>query len=187
MSLGAPQLGVISEKGLKPWKNLPDQVSSSVDIKSLTPLTSSCVGDTIMPAHPQGGTKLYHLFEVAIYDPTKLEASDPGCLIGSKGKNKQGVHACLSPDKLYHAVLSDTYVDTCGNYYRGFWEVTFLKSQENMSTLVSKGRNLRQKKGSSIKGDLEMGPASPVPLTELLFLTPLFKGDLEKIQKYQRP
>lgn len=146
----------------------------------------NCIDTNLYPTHPQQMSKVYHVALVGRYDMEKLTAEDEACAIGSKYKNTRGIKMCLRADSVEYNVLSDTYADSCGNMYRGFWEVSFLQREDNMGTLFSKGRVLYEKPRAEFPKDMYVAQTYAVPVKEFLFLSPLFKDDLKNIEEQRR-
>ena len=115
---------------------------SPIDFTNVPTMTVQC-GDTLLyPTQPQEVMKTYHFLETGTYSLTRLNGGDSVCLTSGLGLNAKGNHPCLRPDLLKRVAISDTYMDSCGNYYRGFWRVLYQQSNENMGTLLSQGRSV---------------------------------------------
>ena len=140
---------------------------------------ASCRGKDLYPTHPQQMSKIYHVYRVANYTSNLVPADSRVCKITSRGTVKH----CLQPDSFSYAVISDIFQDGCGNIYRGVWKVGFLKRDDNMGTLFSKGRTMYEKENSQFRNDMEEGQTYAVGRNDFLFLTPAFPGDKEKAQK----
>lgn len=166
---------------LKTPKSNQEMLAHAPDLSSIPQTPLACDSQTIWPAHPYGTTKLYHVYLSARYDHLKLQGNEPGCLTPTKPK--KGTPKCIAPDTYKYLILSDTFKDECANYYRGFWEIRFLQSQETMETLFSKGRTLVQRNGSTVENDFVTGPPYSLRAREFIFFSPLFPNDLEKIKK----
>lgn len=114
-------------------------------------------------------TKKYHKFLVGTYNHAKLKGDSQACATSSI------TNYCLRPDTVEYTVMSDIFSDSCGNSYRGFWEVMFMTRHENMGTLGSLGRTLYEKANSQFPGEFETGPTYLVEAKNFLFFTELFK------------
>lgn len=157
-----------------------------MDVFSLPSKKIECGDPNLYPTHPQQSTKLYHSYQTAAYDQTRLRAEDEACKIGSKYENTLGWRPCLLADVAEDAVISDTYQDACGHFYRAAWEVTFLKSDDNMGLLFSRGRTLYPKENAEFENDMYVAQTYPVAAEDFLVITDLFPGDLEKIEAQKR-
>lgn len=164
------------------WQEIAGYRDSDLDPMSAPRISLECADTNLYPTHPQQNTKHYHLFLSARYDHTRLKGDDEACTLSSKYPNAQGVKPCLRPDYLEYAVISDTYRDSCGHMYRGFWDVAFLKANDNMGVLFAKGRTLYQKPNAGDVNDMYIGDTYAVSADEFLFLSPLLPGDLQKVE-----
>lgn len=149
-------------------------------VESLSRIELACDKTTLYPTHPQQDLKTYHVVAYGSYDHFRVDAESNVCLTKSLGRNSAGKKTCLRADTVEHAVLSDTYRDACGNLYRGIWKVTFLRQDDNMGTLFSKGRVMYQKTGSEFL-DMYVAGTYAVSAKDFLFLSPLFPGDEARI------
>ena len=94
---------------------------------------------------------------------------------------------CLRPDGAHVVLMSDTYIDACGKTYRGVWVVPFMHSEDNMGTLLGKGRIIINRPGtSSYDKDYISGDTYAVKASDFLFLTETFPGDDASIAKYRQ-
>ena len=168
------------------WQNVDGYQSTPIDVMTLPSVPVSCADQNLYPTHPQQTTKLYHQFLAARYSEQKLTANDTVCKIGSKYKNTSGMYPCLAADYGEYAVISDTYQDACGHYYRGVWDVFFLKRDDNMGMLFAKGRTLYQKPHSDYPNDMYVAQTYPVDVKDFLIVTSLFPGDREEIEKQRQ-
>ncbi len=163
-----------------PWRKSNDvaydsnpREPSALNIKSLR-----CGDRTLWPTHPQQTTKNYLYGIFASYDHTKLPPTSDAC-----NRPAPNGRFCLTATLAYLFVMSDTYQDSCGNYYRGYWMVNFLKKYDNMGTLLSKGRTVYQTPGSQFRGDYQTAQTYGVEAADFLFLTELDSGDMAKIRR----
>lgn len=169
----------------KQWQPVDGYADGSIDLSKLKSVAFNCTSDeNLYPLTPQQYTKHYHIFDWGSYDHFKLTADSEACLVGSKYKNSQGVKACLSPDTVYYVLMSDVYRDRCGKMYRAFWEVIYLKKNDNMGTLFSKGRTMYPKNGST--HDFYEGHTYALHRNQFVMLTEIFNQDAEKISLSQQ-
>jgi hypothetical protein len=164
------------------WQEVDGYQTSQVDVMALPAVPVNCADKNLYPTHPQQTTKLYHRFLSVRYAEAKLTAGDEACKIGSKYQNAAGRRPCLAADYGEYAVLSDTYQDACGNFYRAAWDIFFLKGNDNMGMLFSKGRTLYQRPDSDFPNDMYVAQTYPVPASDFLLISPLFPGDEQAIQ-----
>jgi hypothetical protein len=174
-------------EALTKWKEVRGYVTDRTDLEAYPKLRVDCEDQHLYPTHPQQLLKLYHRFNSNQYDNQKLKAGDEPCLIGQKESQRNGPSsrplACFRADIGYDSIISDTFEDACGHYYRGFKAVSYLGRDENMGTLFSAGRTTLQKPGSKIDNELVPGHTYAVPVKDLLFVGPLFPGDEAEIKK----
>jgi hypothetical protein len=169
------------------WKPVEGYTTSDVDLDKIQKIPLSCAQDSkLYPTQPQQYVKSYHRFNWGGYDLARLTAESEACTLGSKYKNAAGQYPCLRPDIVYNVIMSDTFRDRCGHLYRGYWELLYLKQNENMGTLFSKGRTLYPRPDSAYDKDFYVGGTYAVDVTEFLFLSPLLPGDAANIQESQR-
>ena len=168
---------------LNPWSPVPDYVSSPVELNQIKRKVLNCAESPLYPTHADQTLKYYHLFDAAGFNLSRLKFDDPACLLPSRYKNSAGQYYCQRADIFYTAIISDTYRDRCGNVYRGFWRISFLKQNENMGTLFAKGRTMYPKPGAEFPGDVQLGGTYPVEVSEFLFLSELLAGDADGINK----
>lgn len=156
------------------WSFMP---TTAVPAENLPHIPLACDDNRLVPTHPQQEMKTYHVTALASYDHFRVPADSRVCRVASRGAKR----VCLNTDTIEHAVISDTYADRCGNLYRGVWKVTFLRQDDTMGTLFSKGRVLYQNPRSEFANDMYVGGTYAVTADEFLFLTPLFPGDAERL------
>ena len=162
-----------------PWKTDENVV---MDQKPLVPhqiqnVPLNCKDKTLYPTHPQQDTKAYLYADFASYDYTKLPALSSACRIPNPTKKY-----CLRATSAHIAVPSDLFEDKCGNIYRGYWFVSFLKSDESMGTLLSKGRTVYERPNSEFANDFMNGDTYSVSEENFLFLSKPWPKDLKEIQ-----
>lgn len=158
-----------NSSALEVWNN-ESSYTSSFDVDPYLLKTQVLCKDTkLRPKTPEQLHKKYYLYKIAKYDLRKLNKFDEACAIGTP-KNSS-LNACLKPTEAHIAIVSDLYEDSCGNNYRGFWVVRFLKKNETIHTLVAKGKSLIHKPNSDFFEEMIAGPVSEVDAKDFLFLT----------------
>lgn len=165
------------------WREMKGWVTDRTDLETYPKLTVDCADQKLYPTHPQQQLKLYHRFSANAYDNLKLKGGDEPCLIGQKNAPAGKAPLCFRADTAYDTIISDTFQDACGHYYRGFKQVTYLGRNENMGTLFSAGRTTLPKPGSTIENELIPGHTYPVAAKDFLFVGPLLPGDEGEIKK----
>lgn len=173
-------------EALGAWTEQTSYLTTTVKIQTLPKVTLNCESKTLTPTHKSQATKHYHDYRYARYDLRKLKAEDFVCTIPARFKNDRGIKSCMKAANAYYAVLSDTFEDNCGHFYRGVWSVYFYTHTDNIGTLLSKGRTVYPRIGSEFENDLVEGDVYPVDESDFLFLTPLFDGDKEKIESQRQ-
>lgn len=156
-----------------------DPSAPGLDTLERVEVPGSCGDKDLYPTHPQQMSKTYHVYRVANYTNNLIPANSRVCKITTNGSVKY----CVQTDTFSYSVISDIYQDGCGNLYRGVWNVGFLKRDDNMGTLFSKGRTMYEKENSQFRNDMEEGQTYSLSRKDFLFLTPAFPGDKEKAQK----
>jgi len=157
--------------------------SYSGSLRSFIPNESNDVstklcGDKFYPAHPLANTKTYHYAKFRRYDLAKLPASSYSCRTTSNGRRK----FCLAAGDLLFTVISDTFVDTCGNSFRGFWAVAYNSDDENMGTLLAKGRTIEPIPNSPFRHDYRPSNTYEVSRSDFIYFAPLFAKDKARIK-----
>lgn len=152
------------------WTSKPYDIDE-IDFSKLKTKPFSCGEKLLKPLSSDQSTKKYHKFVIGTYNHAKLRGDSEACATASP------TNYCLRPDLLQYTIMSDTFADSCGNTYRGFWEVLFLSRNENMGTLSSLGRTFYKKASSQFPGEYETGPTYLVESKEFLFFTELFASD----------
>ncbi|MFL5783333.1 MAG: hypothetical protein ACJ76H_01905 [Bacteriovoracaceae bacterium] len=138
----------------------------------------SCNVKKLYPTHPSQATKEYLHAVYSEYNYSKLPPTSYACLTPNPTHR-----FCLRGAIAMMVVLSDVYVDECGNYYRGYWLTTYLKSDESMGTLFAKGRSAFEKPHAEFKGEyIEDGTYFVQPKDFMLF-GELWPGDMAKINQ----
>jgi hypothetical protein len=164
----------------KGWERKTQEESSSINPYVWERVPFGCDRPGIYATHPQMSLKRYHLMLIGQYDHFRLLGSDEACAIGGKKPNGKGIIPCFRPDIFHYVLLSDTYQDSCGHYFRGVKEITFFRREENMGTLYSPGRGMLRKAGSEFD-EYVMAPTHVSKPEDFLFLIRLFPGDIEQI------
>lgn len=156
----------------------------STSLKRFPPIAKYNIGDkicgnTFYPAHPMANTKEYHEALYKRFDTRKLPANSIQCRVQSRGRKPY----CIAAGSLKFVIISDTFFDICGNYFRGFWPVTYNTDHESLGTLLAKGRTVEPKLNSPFANDFTPSNTYSVRRNEFLYLSPLFKGDKKKIKE----
>lgn len=136
--------------------------------------------EKLWPTHPQQTTKEYLYAVWAPYDYTRLPPRSSVCLTPNPTRR-----FCQHSTWVNVVVISDTFEDQRGRLYRGYWPVYFLHTDENMGTLLSKGRTVYPKPGSTFDNDFVEGQTYEVKAGDFLFLAELLPADLRNIQREQ--
>lgn len=165
------------------WREVPYYTTWATDLNKTPKLALNCVSPKLYPTHADQSLKHYHQFNSTSFNNAKLRHDESACLLPSRYKNGAGNYYCQRSDLLYTAVISDTFRDSCGNFYRGYTRVTYLLKDENMGTLFSLGRTMYPKRNSTYPGDVEMGATYETDVADFLFLGPLLAGDEARIKK----
>lgn len=139
------------------------------------PVQLKCDKNKLWPTHPQQTTKDYLFAVFSQYDHGKLKADSYPCRTPNPTRR-----FCLRGDVAKVVVMSDVYEDECGNVYRGYWLMTFQKSDENQGTLSARGRTFYIDQNGS---NFRLGHTYPVNKSEFLFLGGLLPGDLAKAKQ----
>lgn len=165
-------------QALGPWRvNEEFVINKPVLPSDILPKPLTCSTKHLYPTHPFQSTKEYLHAVFSMYDHGILPASSYACLTRSpNGK------FCLRGASAMMVVMSDTYLDDCGNYYRGYWLTTYLKSDESMGTLFSKGRVLYEKPDAEFPGEYEVAGTYTVNAIDFFLLGELLPDDMEKIR-----
>lgn len=169
---------------------------SSLQLKSF-----ACSGSqNLYPTHPSQMLKLYHDYQTARYDHRQIDAQHDGCALSRLGSDdpragqpRADVVARLIAESeatgrpircqlghiLHQVFVSDTYIDACGNYYRGVKWVEFLELDENMGTLWSRGRHTFNTPDGLQADNFTFA----VPHTDFFVLAELLPGDMAGIER----
>lgn len=170
---------------LKSWKPVTGYATGFSDPSALKIKAFNCPDPNLYPTQPYQALKQYSVFEVATYDHVKLRGDDEACATSARQRNGKGVLFCLRPDLGYYVIYSDTYMDRCGQFYRGFKDTFFLKKNETMGTLVSPGHTVYPKAKSQFKGEFIVGGTYAVKASEFSFLTAITPEELRDIEKFR--
>lgn len=154
---------------LKEWNLNRDYIfDESVAPSDIRKIQLQCPIDRLWPTHPGQTAKEYHHALWAHYDHGKLPVDSYACNVMNPTRK-----FCLQSTYANAVFLSDLFEDECGNYYRAIQLDTFLKKDESMGTLVSKGRTVYPRPHSPYENDFETGDTYPVKVTDFLFLSPV--------------
>lgn len=166
---------------LKFWNNNDDFTISRGEVPELIVKTEiQCAKSTLWPTHPQQFTKEYHFAAWAHYDHGRLSPDSAACLRANPTNR-----FCVMATYANAVVMSDTFSDECGNSYRGYWLVSYLRSDESMGTLFSKGRTVYPKPDAEFPGEFYTGDTYRVESSQFLFLSPITKEDLKQVEMSQ--
>jgi hypothetical protein len=174
-------------------------------LSALTRKRFACPQDPkLYPTHPSMSAKEYHVFRQATYDRNQLDGRDDACMLSQVKDERKGMRNNLSAaarDRIiaqadaagrkifcqlghdvHQVALSDTYIDACGNYYRGVKSFAYKVVDDNMGTLFSPGRTNYNRGATMGEGQYD-GDTYAVPHTEFAFLAELLPGDMGKIEQ----
>lgn len=144
----------------------------------------NCRSQELWPTHPYQFTKEYLFAVQASFERMRLPPHFSSCITPNPTKKY-----CLMTQDANVIVMSDTYQDNCGNYYRGYWHVSYRtgggprRSEDNMGTMLSKGRTQYEKPKAQFKGEYDPGYTYPVKSKDFLFLSKLLPSDQAEIKK----
>ncbi|MES2528157.1 MAG: hypothetical protein V4598_13780 [Bdellovibrionota bacterium] len=163
---------------LKEWQENSDFVlNNPIQPFRIQEKAFSCKVRKVYPTHPSQSTKEYLYAVYNMYDHGKIPPSSYACL----RKNPTG-RFCVRAASAIMAVMSDTYEDECGNFYRGYWLVTYLKSDESMGTLFAKGRSAYEKPNAQFRGEFVEDGTHFLAPKEFMLFGDLVPGDVAKIR-----
>ncbi len=176
----------------------------SVPLNGLRGKPFQCSQDSnLYPTHPSQDKKMYHVYDRAQYSARELDARQEECALSRIRNDHTGRRTmsegaierliaraeetgrripCLQGHYIHRVVLSDTYIDACGNYYRGVKRLSFREADENMGTLFSPGRTNYRVSGSQLNERYD-GHTYAVPHTDFRALAELLDGDMEAITR----
>ena len=174
---------VPNPEAFRGWNNIPESTAGAAAPETFARIPVACADKELVPTNPQQTTKTYHVFKSGRYDHSKLTADDEACAFGAKNVSSKGIRLCFSPDSTEYGVISDFYQDHCGHSYRGFWEVQFMKKDENMGNLFSRGRTMYQDPHSPFKNDMYTGNTYALVESDFLFLAPVTADEIKRVQK----
>lgn len=144
----------------------------------------ACADKHLYPTHPASDRKRYHRVAIGKWDNFKVDGDSDVCKIKGTSKDpRTGLRRCAAADDMQYIVLSDTFEDSCGHLYRGFWSVSFMTMDENMGTLMSLGRTVYEKPHAEFKGDMYDAQTYAVDAKQLLVLSSLLDGDADAIAR----
>lgn len=162
---------------LKGWENNRDYVyEDDFTPQDIQPIAHSCRSPYLYPTHPGQYGKKYHFAVMAAYNYAKLPPTSEACVTPNPTKK-----FCLRATWANVVVMSDTFKDSCGGVYRGYWLTTFLSNNESMGTLNSAGRTYYPKPNTI--GEVMLGGTFRVEAKKFFALGELLPGDEAIIQK----
>jgi len=106
--------------------------------------------DKLYPTHPSQSLKEYHVYDRAEFDRRQIDGRDDECLLsqvqdlrpGARPRSQSLIDRVISQadergrpipcqlgNSVHRVMLSDTYIDACGNYYRGIKSMQFLETE----------------------------------------------------------
>lgn len=195
----AEEIKVPNSEAFRGWINHPKYQLSSENIDQLEKIAITCSVQILYPTHPTMDLKEYHVYLSGRYDHFKLAGNfdnarevgkDEACFLSAPRHSKRGTDGrlnCLDAHTIEFVILSDTYQDQCGNYYRGYSKQLIFPRDHRMQDLWSPGRwtyldpnSEFNREGSSVK-DVLPGHTYEVQATDFIFLTPLFPTDAKKV------
>jgi hypothetical protein len=188
-------------EGLGPLRPVNTGAGPTSDLRTKS---FACPQDpNLYPTHPSQMLKLYHNSETARFDHRAIDARHEACVVsrlGNKWPNSSEVSPrvvariiaeaeaagrripCQMGDVFNRVYISDTYIDACGNYYRGVKYVEYLSLDEHMGTLWSPGRHTADKGPTRQDGQVVQGTYA-VPHTDFFLLAELLPGDMAGIER----
>ncbi len=184
------QSGVPHPQYFKGWKFDSSYEAYGRDLKTLSKVEITCENKTLLPTHPQQGTKKYHLAITGEYNSHQLKGGEQSayndiCMIWTNHAKPEQRY-CLRSKTIKVVVLSDLYQDTCGNTYRGYFKKKFLNTDETMGTLVSLGKTFYENPYSEFVGtslvETYVGGTYPMKASEFLYFSKASPEDLLQIQ-----
>ena len=188
-SVSGAKIEIPMESQFLGWKFSSSYQAEGKDLKNIKKIKISCGANLILPAHPQQDTKQYHLAVYGYYGKGLMKGGPNGKFgeicqtwsLATKDKDK----TCLRSETLNLIVMSDVYRDQCGRLYRGYFRKMYFSSDESMGTLVSPGKTFYQKPKQEFEGIVEtyVGETYPVKVSDFLYFTELFPGDIVKVQQ----
>lgn len=159
------------------WSLSQHTTMPSKDPFQLQHIPVNCESKELLPTSPYQDTKNYEVHFTGRFDHRKLPARDRLCLVRSRSANP----VCLAPDTLHAVIMSDFFVDSCGNVYKGYWSVVYAQREDNMGTLLSKGRTLfPSPRATEQFPEMIEGHIYKVHVDEFLFLTEPTETELRK-------
>ncbi len=165
-------------RALGPWQSNDDFVINKPVSPTEIPVRPlACESKNLYPTHPYQSTKEYIHAAFSMYDHRMLSPDSYACLTPNPTRK-----FCLRGATALLVVMSDTYEDDCGNFYRGYWLLTYLKSDESMGTLFSKGRVLYEKPDAEFPGEYDEAGTYIVKSGDFFLLGDLLPEDRENIR-----
>lgn len=145
-----------------------------------------CKSKELWPTHPQQFTKEYLYAVQASFERMRLPPHFSSCITPNPTRKY-----CLMTQTANVLVVSDTYQDNCGNYYRAYWHIAYRtgggpqRSEDHMGTMLSRGRTQYEKPNARFKGEYDTGYTYPVKADDFLFLSKLLPSDQTKISRFR--
>lgn len=170
-------------QALKNWRDSNSENISELEQWRTNSLPSNCSDQNLYPSHPQQSSKKYHIHQLASYAYFNVPPDSPMCAIATRPGRPTDRKYCLKAYQFNYVLLSDIFQNSCGEFFRGFWQVLFSSKNEKMQQLFSKGRVLEKNPKSEFEGDFLVGGTSAVPKGDFFFLAPLFPGDIERTKE----
>lgn len=179
---------------LEPWQEHSQRIN--IQLEELpAPISFRCANSNLLyPTHPLQQGKEYHQRQQSRYAPENLDGRDIACGQSRVRQSQMPLRAiannierhnarygadtplvCNAGARVQRAVLSYTYIDECGNYYRGVWTARFVGPEPD-SALWARGIEMP---GGRLR------PTIALPYTDFDLLMPLFPGDLDAIGGYR--
>lgn len=159
---------------------------SQDDLHQFKPVEIACADKTLLPTHPQMTMKTYHKVLAGSYNHFLLQADSKACTIGGRTKNAKGEFPCFQGNQLKYYLLSDTYQDRCGNFYRGYFEALFFRTQETMASLYSPGRSvIAVQRPGGLPPDFDPSSTQAVSVENLFQLEALLENEKDKVMAEQ--
>ncbi len=163
------------------WHDSSGETEGSPDFNTYPSKSLRC-GNTLYPTHPQQSLKLYSISQWGEFDMNRVDAEDSHvCLV--KTNRSSGKQSCLRTDTAITVVLSDVFMDRCGELYRAFKEISFVKQDETMGTLFSPGRTTYRDPKSEFSQSYISGGTYAVPANIFAKIGPPLRSDIEKIEE----
>jgi hypothetical protein len=159
------------------WNENPDFIVTRKESpESISKVEIQCDSKNIWPTHPQQYTKEYQFAAWSHYDQGRLSPASYACQRANPTNR-----FCVMATYANAVFMSDLYNDECGNTYRGYWLVSYLKSDESMGTLFAKGRTVYPKPNSEYEGEFQTGDTYVTKVSDYLFFSGISNLELQQI------